>query len=117
METNYSEEVKTGALVTDYQCAESSSSFEDYKTKIADKIHKAAEALSEKTEGPEAQSGMAHYKKQASDLLYQSEEYIRSFDYTETDARVRRYVRESPGQSLLIAGGIGLLLGAILRRR
>jgi ElaB/YqjD/DUF883 family membrane-anchored ribosome-binding protein len=117
METKYSEESKTGAIMTDYRCEEGSSGFENYKTKIADQIHKVAEALSEKTEGPEVDSGMAHYKKQASDLLYQSEEYVRSFDYTQADARVREYVRKSPGQSLLIAGGIGLLLGAILRRR
>jgi ElaB/YqjD/DUF883 family membrane-anchored ribosome-binding protein len=117
MEINYSEGNKTGETLTDYQCVERPSSLENYKTKIADTIHKVAEALKEKTEGPEVQSGMAHYKKQASDLLYQSEEYVREFDYTQADAKVREYIKQSPGQSLLIAGGVGLIIGAILRRR
>jgi ElaB/YqjD/DUF883 family membrane-anchored ribosome-binding protein len=117
MEVNYSEGYKTGETVRDYQCVERSSSFENYQTKIADTIHKVAEALSEKTAGPEVQSGMAHYKKQASDLLYRSEEYVREFDSTQVDAKVREYVKQSPGQSLLIAGGVGLIIGAILRRR
>jgi ElaB/YqjD/DUF883 family membrane-anchored ribosome-binding protein len=117
MGVNYSEGYKTGETVTDYRCVERSSSFENYKTKVADTLHKVAEALSEKTEGPEVESGMAHYKKQASDLVYQSEEYVRGFDYTQVDAKVREYVKQSPGQSLLIAGGIGLIIGAILRRR
>jgi ElaB/YqjD/DUF883 family membrane-anchored ribosome-binding protein len=117
MEVNYSEGYKTGETVRDYQCVERSSSFENYKTKLAETIHKVAEALNEKTAGPEVQSGMAHYKKQASDLLYQSEQYVRRFDHTQVDAKVREYVKQSPGQSLLIAGGVGLIIGAILRRR
>jgi ElaB/YqjD/DUF883 family membrane-anchored ribosome-binding protein len=49
--------------------------------------------------------------------LYQSEQYVRRFDHTQVDAKVREYVKQSPGQSLLIAGGVGLIIGAILRRR
>jgi ElaB/YqjD/DUF883 family membrane-anchored ribosome-binding protein len=35
----------------------------------------------------------------------------------ELEDRVESYVREKPLQSLLIAGGVGLLLGFLLRRR
>jgi ElaB/YqjD/DUF883 family membrane-anchored ribosome-binding protein len=114
---NYSENTKTGETVTDFQCADKPDSFENIKTNIADKIHKVAETLSEKTADPAAQSGMAHYKKQASEWLYQSENYVRNFDYTQADAGIREYVKQNPGNSLLIAGGVGLIIGAILRRR
>jgi ElaB/YqjD/DUF883 family membrane-anchored ribosome-binding protein len=60
---------------------------------------------------------MAQYGKQASEWLNQSAEYVRQFDYERADARFREYVGQSPGRSLLIAGGVGLIIGAILRRR
>ena len=65
----------------------------------------------------DAQCGMAQYGKQASEWLDQSAEYVRQFDYEQTDARVREYVRQSPGRSLVIAGAVGLIIGVILRRR
>ena len=43
-----------------------STGFENVKTIIADKIHKAAEALGEKATNPDAQHGMAQYGKHAS---------------------------------------------------
>ena len=91
--------------------------FENVKNIIADKIHIVAEALCEKAADQDAQSGMAQFKNQASEWLDQSAEYVRQFDYEHADARVRKYVGQSPGRSLLIAGGVGLIIGAILRRR
>jgi ElaB/YqjD/DUF883 family membrane-anchored ribosome-binding protein len=60
---------------------------------------------------------MAQYGKQASEWLDQSADYVRQFDYVQADTRVREYVGKRPGLSLLIAGGVGLIIGAILRRR
>ena len=96
---------------------ESSTGFENVKNIIADKIHYVAGVLSEKAADQEARSGIAQYGKQASEWLDQSAEYVRQFDYEQTDAKIREYVRQSPGRSLLIAGAIGLIIGAILRRR
>ena len=49
---------------------------------------------------------------------YRFDADVRQFDYYEqAEARVREYVRQSPGRSLLIAGAVGLIIGAILRRR
>ncbi len=59
---------------------------------------------------------MAQYGMRASEWLNQLAEYIRQFDYEPADAWVREFVRLSPGRSILIAGGVGLILGAILRR-
>ena len=87
--------------------------FEKVKNIIADKIHDAAKSLKEKA----AASDEPRCKKHASEWLDQSADYVREFDYETAKAGVRDYVERSPGVSLLIAGGIGLVIGAILRRR
>jgi hypothetical protein len=99
------------------QGSDKSTGFENVKNIIADKLHNAAEALGEKAADHEAQCGIAHYGKQASEWLDHSAEYVRQFDYEQADAKIREYVRQSPGRSLLIAGAVGLIIGAILRRR
>jgi len=108
---------KTGETAAGFRASGKSTGFENVKNIIADKMHNAAEALSEKATGQVAQCGIAHYGKQASEWLDQSSEYVRQFDYEQADAGVREYVRQSPGRSLLLAGAIGLIIGAILRRR
>ena len=107
----------TGETSAELQGTGRSTGFENVKSIIAEKVHDAAEALGEKVAHHDAQSGIAHYGKQASEWLDQSAEYVRQFDYEQVDARVREYVRQSPGRSLLIAGAVGLIIGAILRRR
>ena len=87
--------------------------FEKVKNTIADKIHETAKALKEKATA----SDEPRCKNDASEWLDQSADYVREFDYEKAKAGVRDYVGRSPGVSLLIAGGIGLFIGAILRRR
>lgn len=101
----------------DFQPSGESTGFENVKKTIADKLHNFAEAIGEKTADQDAQTGMAQYGKLASEWLNHSAEYVRQFDYEQADARFREYVGQSPGRSILIAGGVGLILGAILRRR
>ena len=108
---------KTGETAVEFQGLGKSTGFENVKNIIADKMHNVAEALGEKAADQDAQSGKAQYGKQASEWLDQSAEYVRQFDYKQADDRVREYVRQSPGRSLLIAGAVGLIIGAILRRR
>jgi ElaB/YqjD/DUF883 family membrane-anchored ribosome-binding protein len=91
--------------------------FAKLKNIIADKIHDVAKSMGEKTADSDAPSGMAQYGSHASEWLDQSAECVRQFDYEKANARVREYVERSPGLSLLIAGGVGLFIGAILRRR
>jgi len=108
---------KTQETAAEFQGSDKSTGFENVKTIIADKIHKVAEALGEKAADPDAQADIAHYGSQVSGWLDQSAEYVRQFDYKQADARIREYVEQSPGRSLLIAGGVGLIIGAMLRRR
>lgn len=101
----------------DSQGTGKSTGFESVKNVIADQLHYVAEALGERETDPDEPSGMAPYKNQVSEWLDQSAEYVRQFDYERADARIREYVVQSPGRSLLIAGGVGLIIGAILRRK
>jgi ElaB/YqjD/DUF883 family membrane-anchored ribosome-binding protein len=94
-----------------------STGFENFKNNIADKLHHIAAALNEKAIDQDAPCGIAQYGKQAAEWLGQSAEHIRRFDYEHADTHVREYVRKSPGRSLLIAGAIGLFIGAFMRRR
>jgi ElaB/YqjD/DUF883 family membrane-anchored ribosome-binding protein len=91
--------------------------FERAKGFIADKLQAAAGAFGEKAANQDEQSNMAQCEKQASEWLDQSAAYVRQFDYKRTDARLREHIRRNPGRSLLIAGGVGLIIGAMLRRR
>lgn len=108
---------ETGDTAAEFQGSGKSTGFKNAKNIIADKLHNVAGALSEKAANQDAPSGIAQYGKQASEWLDQSAEYVRQFNYEQSDAKVREYVRQSPGRSLLIAGAVGLIIGAIFRRR
>jgi ElaB/YqjD/DUF883 family membrane-anchored ribosome-binding protein len=108
---------KIGETAAEGQGSGKSTGFENLKNIIADKLHYGAEVLGEKAANQDTPSGIAQHGKQASEWLDKSAEYVRQFDCEQADARVREYVGRSPGRSLLIAGGVGLIIGAILRRR
>jgi len=99
-----------------FQGAGQSTGFETVKNIIADQLQNIAEALSEKTVDPDAESAMSH-ENAASAWLDQSAEYVRQFDYEQANAGVREYIGQNPGLCLLIAGGVGLIIGAVIRRR
>lgn len=90
---------------------------ENVKRIIADKLHSLAEGLDKKGAAQEGESATAKYRKQASEWLDHSAEYVRKLDYKRADAGIRDYVKQSPGRSLFIAGAVGLIIGAVLRRR
>ena len=108
---------KRKETAAEFQGSSKSPGFEKAKQIIADKLHTVAGAIGEKAAAQDAPSSIAQYGKQASEWLDQSAEYVRQFDYARADARVREYVKQSPGRSLLMAGAVGLIIGAILRRR
>ena len=107
----------TGKTTAEIRDSGEPTGFENVKNIIADRLHHVAEALEEKAADHEVQSSLARHGKQASEWLDQSSECVRQFDYERADARIREYVGQSPGRSLLIAGAVGLVIGAILRRR
>ena len=116
MEKNKSAVDKTEETAETFQDSGQSTGFENVKKIIADKLHHIAEALSEKAGDLDAQSGMCQ-ENPASVWLDQSAEYVRQFDYERANLRVREYIGLNPGRCLLMAGGAGLIIGAMLRRR
>jgi len=108
---------ETGETAAESQGSGKSTGFENVKNIIADKLHTVAEVSGEKAADQNAQSGIAQFEKQASEWLDQSAVYVRQFDYERADTRVREYVRQNPGSSLLITGAVGLIIGALVRRR
>jgi len=93
------------------------SEFEDVKRTVADKLHDAARAVRNLTRSSDSQSSIGCYGHQASEILERSSDYVRRFDYERTDTRIKDYVRQHPGRSLLIAGAAGLFIGVLVRRR
>ena len=117
MESNRCAVDETGKTVTEHQCACKSTGFENVKNSIADTLHNAADALGAKAAEKDSQCGLAQFGRQASERLDQSAEYIRQFNCKPADVKIREFIRQSPGRSLLIAGAVGLIIGAIVRRR
>jgi hypothetical protein len=116
MEKNKSANDTTEKTAEAFQDSGQSTGFENVKNIIADKLHHIAEALSENAGDSDTESGMSR-ENPASALLDQSAEYVRQFDYEQANAGVREYIGQNPGRCLLMAGGAGLIIGAILRRR
>jgi ElaB/YqjD/DUF883 family membrane-anchored ribosome-binding protein len=88
------------------------------KDTITHKLHDAADALREKTQtfsnkNPE----VANYGNQAAEWLNRSADYIENINPQQVKKDVENQIRHNPGRSLLIAAGVGLVLGALLRRR
>ena len=108
---------QTGKPATDRQIPDQSCACGNIKTAIADKMHEVAATVGEKAASQDAQPAVAKYGKQAAELLDESADSIQQFDLEQADAKVRAYVRQNPGLSLLIAGATGLITGVIFRRR
>jgi len=108
---------ETGGSAGNFHDSGNPTGFENVKHSIAENLQYVAQALCEKAADQDSQSGMAQYEKLASEWLGQSAELVRQFDYEKTETQVRQYVKQNPGNSLLIAGSVGLIIGAILRRR
>jgi len=115
METSWRND-QTGEKAINYQSVDKSCACGNIKNVIADKMHKVAAAVGERAASQDDQPTMAQYGKQAAEVLNESADYLQQFDYEQADAKVREYVRQNPGLSLLIAGFTGLIIGAIFRR-
>ena len=76
--------------------------FESVKNFIAEQLHSAAEGLGDKGAEQSAESEIDKYRKQASEWLNQSAEYVRTFDPKQADASIREYVKESPDRKSVV---------------
>lgn len=94
----------------------SNSGFEQVRHTVADQLRRAADVVSEKAK-PETYTDPRSLKGQAADWLYRSADYVDDFDPQRAKEDLSRTVRRHPGRSLLIAGAVGLVFGALMRRR
>lgn len=88
------------------------------KTTVSEKLHSAAEALRDKTQTFAGKNqGVANYGNQAAEWLNRSANYIEGINPQQLKSDIGNQVRHNPGRSLLVAAGVGLVLGTLLRRR
>lgn len=87
------------------------------QTRIADKLHQAAEALFGKTEDNQTPHEAEKLGSQAGVWLHNSADYIEQMEPKKIKDDIAEQVRRNPGKSLLVAGAAGLILGAIFRRK
>lgn len=92
--------------------------FDTSKTAVADKLHQAAESLTSRVGSDENPDGaLAVYGQKAASILDRSADYVGEFDPNQVKSDIQNHVKENPGRSLLIAGAVGLILGALFKRR
>ena len=92
-------------------------SFDRIKVRIAGKLRQAAETLFDKTEDNQPPRGAPNFGSQASALLHNSADYIERMDPKKIKDDITEQVRRNPGKSLLVASAVGLIIGAIFRRK
>lgn len=90
----------------------------DVKKTIADKLRGAADKIRIKSSRSyDGSDQSSQYGRNAADLLEKGADYVGNFDSEKLKSDVQESVRKNPGRTLLIAGAVGLVLGALLRRR
>lgn len=93
------------------------SGLDQAKRRAAVGLHRAAEAIHRQSDRSSTGSEVGRYGHRTAEFLDQAADYIGEKDVQQMRADLEEQVRRHPGRSLLIAGGIGLLLGAVFRRR
>lgn len=96
------------------------SMFDRAKKTAADKLHQAAQTLHDKSENLGNQvlgQEVEQYGHRTADWLNRTADYVGEANPQQIKADLEKQVQQNPGRTLLIAGGIGLLLGAMFRRR
>lgn len=91
--------------------------FDLTKHTVAEKLWNVSEKLQRQSNRTDINPEFSRYGQQTADWLGRSADYINDLNPQQLKADVQNQVRANPGRTLLIAGGIGLLLGSVLRRR
>jgi len=105
---------------------ESKSTFQKVTGKISEGISGLAQRLDDETSKlGETRAGMLSsvapeiqkYGHKTAEALERSADYINDLDIEEVKEQTKQSIQQNPGRALLIAAGVGLLLGALLKRR
>ena len=87
------------------------------KRVVADKLRNVSDQLHQQSSRNDINRELGNYGQQAAQWLDRSADYVNDMNPQKIKDDVKNQVKANPGRTLLIAGGIGLLLGAVLRRR
>jgi ElaB/YqjD/DUF883 family membrane-anchored ribosome-binding protein len=91
--------------------------FDRIKARIADNLRRAAGTLYGNAEDNQTQPNATNFGSQASAWLHNSADYIERMGPKKMKDDITEQVRRNPGKSLLVAGAVGLILGAIFQRK
>jgi ElaB/YqjD/DUF883 family membrane-anchored ribosome-binding protein len=94
------------------------------KRTTSEKLRQAAQALHQRSESssgqvnkPSTELELGKYGHQAADWLDRTADYVSDVNPAQVKADLTKQIQQNPGRTLLIAGGVGLILGAILKRK
>jgi hypothetical protein len=93
---------------------------ESVRDSIADTMHAAARAIADPEERASAVTqppGGMDWKHKTSQWLDHWSEEVRRWDASGSEVKLRDAIATHPGRILVMAGVVGLILGATLRRR
>ena len=93
------------------------SAMDQTKRVVADKLRNVSGMLRQHSSRNDINRELGHYGQQTANWLERSADYVGDMNPQQIKDDVKNQVRSNPGRTLLIAGGLGLLLGAVLRRR
>lgn len=108
------DEMKEGARDSAQQIKEKASTF---KASLADKLEAGAEKLRQKSSAETASSTTGNVQKMGDKVasgMESTAEWLRTADLQSIQKGIEGQVRENPGRTLLIALGVGYLLGRAL---
>ncbi len=98
--------------------------FDRAKKTTSEKLRQAAQTLHEKSESSSGQLNsqtkeleLGKYGHQAADWLDKTADYVSDVNSDKIKKDLTKQLQQNPGRTLLIAGGVGIILGAIFRRR
>jgi ElaB/YqjD/DUF883 family membrane-anchored ribosome-binding protein len=82
-----------------------------------DKLGEVSQAAGKRLQEVKGQAGQATQvaREKAAEGLKQGYDRVRK-DFDDLNADVNAYVKDNPGRSVLIAAGVGFLLGMMMRR-
>lgn len=84
---------------------------EELKSNLSDKTERLTEMAQQTLEKAN------NLGSRASDAVKDSASYVRSLDFEQAGAAVKKVMKEQPGLSIAIAGVAGLIVGLIVARR
>lgn len=113
----YNEE---GERITGRSRSSEASVFSKVTDRVSNTLEQIAGTIHEKTRGMRREgqeSKLADVGERAAGALHSSANYLKQADLDQIQTDLRSTIKRNPERSVLVGLGVGLLLGAILRKK